>query len=103
MYERTKIVIAPILNGTGLKVKVVEAMSYSLPVVATTRALDGFMDKGENGCMISDEPLVFADNIKKLLSDEKFYSQVSSKISKYFEAHFLEENAQEILEEVLNG
>ena len=103
MYKRTKIAIVPMLGGTGLKVKTVEAMSYSLPVVGTISACDGFMDKCENGCLLSDDPLIFASNIKKLLNDEKFYYEISDKISRYFDKNFSQSKAENTLKKVLNG
>ncbi|RZK12665.1 MAG: glycosyltransferase, partial [Flavobacterium sp.] len=72
-YTDTKIVICPMLSGTGIKIKVVEAFSYALPVVGTTRALDGLANKTHNGCLISDDPETFAKYIKLLLSDERKY------------------------------
>lgn len=103
MYKRAKIAIVPMFGGTGLKVKTVEAMSYGLPVVGTVSACDGFMDKSENGCLLSDNPLTFASNIKKLLKNEKFYSDVSDKTALYFKNNFSEKNAEKILKEVLDG
>jgi len=44
-YQKSKIAICPMLKGTGIKIKVVEAMSYGIPVVGTEKAVDGFSDK----------------------------------------------------------
>ena len=38
-----KIAICPMLEGTGIKIKVIEALSYGLPIVGTERAIDGFL------------------------------------------------------------
>src|SRR3984957_5038071 len=40
-YERVDVVLAPIARGGGMKVKVVEAMMYGVPVVATQHAMEG--------------------------------------------------------------
>ena len=102
LYAKTKIAIVPMFGGTGMKVKTVSAMSYGTPIVGTLAAVDGFADKFENGCLISDTPAVFADNIKKLLDDEDFYKKVSLKEQEYFKNHFSETNAENILKEVLD-
>ena len=60
------------------------------------------MDISENDCLISDNPLTFASNIKKLLKNEKFYSDVSDKTTLYFKNNFSEKNAEKILKEVLD-
>nr|WP_144764517.1 glycosyltransferase [Methylobacterium dankookense] len=41
-YDAVDAVVAPMLMGTGLKMKVAEALSYGLPVVGTATAFDGF-------------------------------------------------------------
>lgn len=41
-YDAVDAVVAPMLMGTGLKMKVAEALSYGLPVIGTATAFDGF-------------------------------------------------------------
>jgi glycosyltransferase involved in cell wall biosynthesis len=41
-YDRIDCVIAPLEFSTGMKIKVAEALSWGLPVVATQNAFDGF-------------------------------------------------------------
>lgn len=73
MYKTSKIALCPMLAGTGLKIKVIEALSFGLPVVCTTRGLDGLPNKVNNGCLASDDPLVFAHNIELLIKDQNEY------------------------------
>ncbi|WP_163947356.1 glycosyltransferase family 4 protein [Paenibacillus sp. SYP-B3998] len=84
IYSKTKISICPLLNGTGMKVKVIEAMSYGIPVVCTSRGVDGFPDKTRNGCIVSDNPAHFANLINQLFSDSVFYQSKSKEIMQYF-------------------
>ena len=90
-------------GGTGLKVKTVTAMSYGIPVCGTMSACDGFLDKTENGCLLSDDAVEFANNINKLLNDKEFYEQVSKKEQEYFKKYFSVEKAKKVLKEVFNG
>jgi hypothetical protein len=41
-YREVDVVLAPVNRGSGMKVKVAEALVYGRPVVATPPALDGF-------------------------------------------------------------
>lgn len=41
-YAETDVVVAPMLMGSGLKMKVAEALSHGVPVVGTTIAFEGF-------------------------------------------------------------
>jgi hypothetical protein len=88
LYAKTKIVIVPIQGGTGIKIKTLEALSYSIPVVTTVLGVDGFPDKFENGCLVSDNPKIFANNIIKLLQDELFYYSTQNKQNEYYKKYF---------------
>lgn len=84
VYSETKLVICPLLNGTGLKIKVLEAMMYGIPVVCTLRGADGFADKNEFGGLVTDNPYEFAKYIEQLLDDKEFYQNKVLDIKKYF-------------------
>ena len=87
-----KVVISPMLSGTGLKIKVVEALSHSIPVVCNTRGVDGLINKTENGCLVTDNAEQFAKNITKLIEDNQFYNDISHKANQFYKA-YLSENA----------
>nr|WP_315150109.1 glycosyltransferase [uncultured Flavobacterium sp.] len=83
-YSSSRVAICPMLSGTGLKIKVVEALSFGLPVVGNIRANDGLSNKSDNGCLITNSPIEFANNIEQLLSNEAFYEEISGFGKKYF-------------------
>lgn len=41
-FQEADLFIAPIFDGAGMKVKVAEALSYALPVIGTSHALEGY-------------------------------------------------------------
>ncbi len=41
VYSSVRLVVCPVLHGTGMKIKMVEAMSYGHAVVATSKAAEG--------------------------------------------------------------
>ena len=84
LYAETDVVICPLLNGTGMKIKVIEAMSHGLPVVCTSRGVDGLPDKTRNGCIVSDTAKGFADSINRLLTDAVFYKECQENVCRYF-------------------
>ena len=83
-YKNSKISICPMLSGTGIKIKVIEALSYGIPVVTNRRGVDGLVNKKENGCLVTDDPKIFAEEIKNLLEDEIFYNRVKNEGISYF-------------------
>ncbi|SUI96871.1 Uncharacterized protein conserved in bacteria [Sphingobacterium spiritivorum] len=87
IYKFSKISICPMITGTGVKIKVLESLSYGLPVVTTRRGVDGLVNKFQNGCLVADDPITFANNIMKLLEEEEYYQQISNEGQKYFSAN----------------
>lgn len=85
LYMGVDIVICPLQNGTGMKIKVVEAMSYSIPVVCTSRGVDGLPDKYKNGCLVENIPEKFAEAINLLSTNASFYENCQDNISRYFQ------------------
>lgn len=83
-YQHSKIAICPMLSGTGIKIKVVEALSYGIPVVTNRRGVDGLVNKKDNGCLVTDDPKVFAEQMMRLLNDEAFYLETREKAVSYF-------------------
>ncbi|SIP99223.1 Glycosyltransferase involved in cell wall bisynthesis [Chryseobacterium sp. RU37D] len=94
-YHQSKIAICPMLEGTGIKIKVIEALSYGLPVVGTERAVDGFSSKTSNGCLVTDDPEIFKNKVISLLQDEVYYQDMKHQAEDYFKNNFSEEKAIE--------
>lgn len=101
-YQKSKIAICPMLKGTGIKIKVVEAMSYGIPVVGTEKAVDGFSDKKNNGCMVSDDEKEFADIIKNLLNNLSDYEKQKREAIHFFRDNFSEKKSVELWGKTLN-
>lgn len=101
-YHQSRIAICPMLEGTGIKIKVIEALSYGLPVVGTERAIDGFPSKTSNGCLVSDHPELFRDQIMSLLQDQSYYQDIKTQAKAYFKNNFSEEKAIEKWKNILH-
>lgn len=100
-YNQSKIAICPILEGTGIKIKAVEALSFGLPVVGTTHSVDGFPSKTDNGCLIADEPQDFKNHIMRLLENEDYYNSIKTQATQYLSNHFSEDSGIEKWKQIL--
>lgn len=100
-YHSSKIAICPMLKGTGIKIKVVEAMSFGLPVVGTEKAVDGFSEKKNNGCLVSDDEKNFAGIINRILKNDSEYAKLKEEAERFFRQNFSEEKSVELWEKVL--
>jgi glycosyltransferase involved in cell wall biosynthesis len=100
IYKRAKITICPMFSGTGVKIKVIESLSHGIPVVCTERGVDGLINKTNNGCLITNDPLLFSDYIHKLLNDTAFYSKNHLEAKSFFEDNFDINKAYKVLDSI---
>ncbi|HZQ07511.1 MAG TPA: glycosyltransferase family 4 protein, partial [Anaerolineae bacterium] len=88
--NRCRLTIAPLRYGAGVKGKVLESMSYGVPVVATSIAAEGI--PAQDGCalLIADDPLRFADAVMELYMNQTLWNELSINglvlIENYFSA-----------------
>lgn len=100
IYSQSKIAICPMLSGTGLKIKVVEAMSYGIPIVCNERGVDGLLNKTNNGCLATNDATEFASYIEKLRKDLSFYNFHSNESKHFFISNHSIKAAYSKLDEV---
>jgi glycosyltransferase involved in cell wall biosynthesis len=101
IYSKSKISICPLQGGTGLKIKVVESLSYGVPVLCTKYGIVG-MDSKYNGCIVVDEPQEFANEVKNILEDEERYKNLQNEAQEYFIENFSKESVYKKLDKVFN-
>jgi len=87
-YARSKITINPLQDGTGMKVKVIESMSYGIPIVNTPRGLCGLKSDIVHNFIIAEDPGDFARQIEKLISDGVYYTAQSELMGSLFKKYF---------------
>jgi polysaccharide biosynthesis protein PslH len=64
---QSALVVAPLLDGGGTKVKVLEGMAAARPVVATRVGAEGIPES--SGLRVVDDPEYFASEVARFLSD----------------------------------
>ena len=68
-YARARVVIAPLLGGAGMKIKVVEALAAGKAIVCTTRAAEGIRIVHRESAFVADSPAEFAEGILAVARD----------------------------------
>lgn len=101
IYDQVKITICPMFKGTGMKIKVVEAMAKGVPVVCNERGVDGMPDKYSNGCLVTQSAQEFADYINRLSEDAGFYQKTQEQIASYYHQTFCYTKYVDILSKIL--
>jgi glycosyltransferase involved in cell wall biosynthesis len=96
-----RISIAPLRYGAGVKGKVNMAMSYGLPVVATTPAVEGMHVRTGEDVMIADSPEAFAAAVLCAYNDAALWTKLSDNGLANVRRHFSFEAAREALKRIL--
>jgi len=65
------VIIAPLFAGSGLRIKIIEAMSAGRPVVATPVAVEGLRADNGRELTVAGDPESFCSAITSLLQDPK--------------------------------
>ncbi|MBO4589274.1 MAG: glycosyltransferase [Bacteroidales bacterium] len=61
--------VVPLLSGSGIRVKILEAMSMGKPIVATAVAARGIKYTDGKNILIADTPQAFVDCVRRCLSE----------------------------------
>lgn len=96
-YHNCKVVVVPLRYGAGVKGKVVEAISYHVPIVTTSIGAEGLV-KFDNHARISDNSVEFASMVTELYSNAELWSELSLKSEAYINRYFTFEAAIEQIE-----
>jgi O-antigen biosynthesis protein len=72
LYSVSRLVVAPLRYGSGLKGKVVEALLLGRPVVSTSIGYEGLAVPKK---MIKDGETEFAEEVSQLLIDKRYYDR----------------------------
>ncbi len=67
--SRYAVFVCPILGGSGMRVKLLEAFASGIPVVSTTLGAEGLTVTDGEICALADEPAAFAAHILDLFND----------------------------------
>lgn len=67
--HRATVAISPLLAGSGMQNKLLEAMACGAPVVATSRSMGGLTAQNGRHLMIADGAASFAERLVRLLHD----------------------------------
>ena len=98
LYKNTRIVIAPLRYGAGIKGKIIEAMSKGAAIITTECGAEGIVD-AKKFMKIADGALDFYNEIIKLYYDKNALEELSIKAREEINNRFTMEKAWEVIKE----
>jgi len=78
-YNQSAMSIVPLKTGSGTRLKILEAMSYGVPVLSTSQGAEGIEYNDGLDILIADEENHFAERIIYLLNDKQQRLQIQQK------------------------
>ena len=87
-FTGCRVSISPLRYGAGVKGKINQAMSFGLPVVATTPSIEGMFLSPEQDVLVADDPEAFAEAIARVYRDEALWERLAAGGRENIRAHF---------------
>lgn len=100
-YGKCRIAIAPLRYGAGLKGKVVESLSYGVPVVTTSIGAEGTGLQDGKEILVADDPHEMARKIVNAYSDKEIWEGLSKNGRMRMEEKWSFEAGERRLKEIL--
>jgi glycosyltransferase involved in cell wall biosynthesis len=92
LFEKAAAMIVPLRVGSGLKLKVLEALAHGLPLITTGKGIESIpIEQGVHG-LVSEDLGAFPD-MMRTLQDPATNAQVSAHCRELFEQHYAQEAA----------
>lgn len=85
-YDQADIVINPVYQGTGLKIKTLEAISYDKIVIVRSHSTEGFYDLKNAPMIVTDVAEEWISYITKIFSNVIDICEIKSNNEKYLDS-----------------
>jgi len=76
---RYSVFLCPILSGSGVRVKLLEAFAAGIPVVSTRLGAEGLTEKDGEICALADDPVAFANHVIALLRNPALAGEMAAR------------------------
>ncbi|XZN91558.1 MAG: glycosyltransferase [Microcoleus sp.] len=81
IYFKSRVAICPLITGAGTKFKLVEAMAYAMPIVATKISASAVSLIDGVNAFVTDDPRVYAEQILCLLNEPELAQKISQEVA----------------------
>jgi glycosyltransferase involved in cell wall biosynthesis len=84
----TTICVVPIRQGSGTRLKILEAMALGTPIIATTKGAEGIEAKHGEHLLLADDAASFAACTLSLLRDATLRQRLAANARRLVEGHY---------------
>lgn len=94
------IMVVPILSGSGMRMKILEAAALGVPFITTSVGVEGLKFSHLESCLIADTPEEFATALTSLMNSEELRQKLTENAAKVFEENYSVKSLSEIRNKV---
>ncbi len=88
IYAQSRVYIAPIFTGGGIRTKILEAMTAGVPIVSSSFGPLGIGTQAGEHLLAADRPADFAASVLRLCRDEALANSLRVRARRFIEDHY---------------
>ncbi len=88
LYAQSRVYLAPIFTGGGIRTKILEAMAAGVPVVSSKFAPLGLGTEEGEHLLAADSPGEYARDVLRLLKDDTLCRRLRRRARSFIESHY---------------
>lgn len=94
IFKKCNLFLAPIISGTGIKIKIIESFNFGIPLISTPIGFRNFDHLDYNNILIAETKEDFIKKIKNIIINKESLFGVSNYEKKYFKDNFYKTNVE---------
>ena len=87
-YASGSIFVVPLFSGSGMRIKIVEAMAAGKAVITTTLGTEGIATENGKNIFVADSASEFLACMEKIAGDKALYDEISANARKFVVENF---------------
>ncbi|MBN1400690.1 MAG: glycosyltransferase, partial [Anaerolineae bacterium] len=88
LLAQTAAFIVPLRSGAGMRVKILDAWRWGVPIVSTQLGAEGISARDGEHLLLADEPRVFAQAVLRLLMEPETRARLRSNGQQWVSQHY---------------
>jgi len=101
-YSKASVFVVPIRSGGGIRIKVLKALSYGIPTVASRIGAEGINLVNNENILLADKPKDFAFQVIKVLTDSSLAEKLNKKGIKFIKDNYNCQEAEKVFGNFVN-
>lgn len=100
-FDQATIYVCPMVSGTGIKNKLLEAMAMGKPIVASSLSIQGISDAEDTNCLLTANTVSeFSDRITDLLNSSIYRQELGLQARKFVLNNYSWKKSADLLEKI---